>query len=81
MPTIDCGNEECGDRGDEICGHEIDVELKKLERESNGSSGSHTTFYTYTGTVMCPVCGYENEVEYITDEDNETGEIYSCERA
>ncbi|EMJ7519433.1 hypothetical protein QPK77_08125 [Providencia rettgeri] len=75
MPTIECNNDE------PECGCEIDVDLKTLECESNGSSGSHTTSYTYTGTVICPECEYENEVEFITEELDDTREILSCESA
>lgn len=61
------------------CSNEIDVDLSALECESNGSSGSHTTSYTYTGTVTCDECGAETEVTIVTDEENDTGEILSKE--
>lgn len=72
MPSIDCNNEECG--------IEFEFELSQLEKESNGSSGSHTTSYTYDGEVHCPECGQGQEVEYTTDESDETGDIFSIER-
>lgn len=67
MPSVDCNNEKCG--------IEFDVDLNMLEKESNGSSGTHTTSYTYTGTVQCPKCQYANEVSFLTDELNDTDEI------
>lgn len=72
MPSIECDNEECGT--------EIDVELSKLHCESNGSSGNHTTSYTYTGVVVCPECEHSHDVEYLTDESDETEDIFSIER-
>lgn len=73
MPAIDCGNDDCG------C--EIDVELSTLNSENNGSSGTHTTWYTYTGSVTCPECEYENEVTFTVDVLDDTGEVLTCERA
>lgn len=69
MPSIDCSN----------CETEFDVDLSLLERESNGSSGNHTSSFTYTGAARCPHCQYENEVSFLTDELDDTGEILSIE--
>ncbi len=65
--SIECNNENCGT--------EIEVDLNTLECTSNGSSGSHTTSYTYEGSVTCPECGTEHEVCIHTDEVDDTGEI------
>ncbi|CAA2950567.1 Uncharacterised protein [Enterobacter cloacae] len=72
MPSIECSNEECG--------IEFDVVLAQLDKESNGTSGNHTTSYTYTGEVKCPECECSQDVEYITDELDDTGEILTIER-
>lgn len=72
MPSIECSNEECG--------IEFDFDLAQLDKESNGTSGNHTTSYTYTGEVKCPECKCGQDVEYITDELNDTGEILTIER-
>jgi len=71
MPSIECINEECG--------IEFNFDLAQLDKESNGSSGSHTTSYTYTGEVKCPECGCDQDVECITDELDDTGEILTIE--
>ncbi len=72
MPSIKCSNEKCG--------IEFDVVLAQLDKESNGSSGNHTTSYTYTGEVKCPECECSQNVGYITDELDDTGEILTIER-
>lgn len=59
------------------CDNELEINLSDLECESNGSSGTHTSSYTYEGSITCPKCGEENEVVIDTDEDNDTGEILS----
>ena len=63
---IECTHEDCG--------ISFEIDLNELEQESNGSSGSHTTSYTYEGTVSCPE-NHEQEVCIITDEVDDTGEI------
>jgi hypothetical protein len=68
---MNCSNPECE--------YDIEVDLNLLECESNGSSGSHTTSYTYTGTVICPECEHDTEVTIDTDECDDTGEILSIE--
>jgi hypothetical protein len=68
---MNCSNPECE--------HDIDVDLSLLDAESNGSSGSHTTSFTYTGTVTCPECEHDTEVTIDTDECDDTGEILSIE--
>jgi len=67
MPTTECTNEECM--------REFEYDLNDLDRESNGSSGTHTTSYTYSGAVECPHCETYNELEFETDEVDDTGEI------
>lgn len=66
---MECQNEECGE--------ELNIDFSSLDCESNGSSGSHTTSYTYTGVVTCEACGEENEVTIDTDEVDDTDEILS----
>ncbi|MER0369787.1 hypothetical protein ABRZ72_20230 [Vibrio vulnificus] len=66
---MECQNEECGE--------ELNIDFSSLDRESNGSSGSHTTSYTYTGIVTCEACGAENEVTIDTDEVDDTDETLS----
>jgi len=68
---IDCSNENCE--------NELDIDLNSLECESNGSSGSHTTSYTYTGIVVCPDCSAEIDVIIDTDECDDTEDILSYE--
>lgn len=67
MASTTCDNEECG--------IEFEFDLNTLECESNGSSGTHTTSYTYSGEVTCPECGSSKEVSVDTDELDDTGEI------
>lgn len=57
---MECENEECG--------QELNIDYSYLDCENNGSSGNHTTSYTYTGIVTCDACGTENEVTIDTDE-------------
>jgi len=68
---IDCSNESCE--------NELDIDLNSLECESNGSSGSHTTSYTYTGVVVCHDCSTELDVIINTDECDDTRDILSYE--
>lgn len=63
----------------ETCMNELKVNLSTLDRESNGSSGTHTTSYTYTGVITCDDCQTENEVTVDTDEVDDTGEIVSMD--
>lgn len=42
---------------------------------SNGSSGSHTTSYTYSVNFICWRCKHENNVTIHTDEVDDTGEV------
>ncbi|OZS41836.1 hypothetical protein [Photobacterium sanguinicancri] len=59
----------------EACLQEIDIDLSLLDCESNGSSGNHTTSYTYTGVITCDNCQIEHEVTINTDEVDDTGEV------
>jgi len=61
------------------CTHEPQIDLSSLDCESNGSSGNHTTSYTYTGFIVCDKCKTECEVTVITDELDDTGEVLSIE--
>ena len=63
----------------EKCGFELDIDLNSLEYENNGSSGNHTTSFTYYGTLSCSNCSYDNEVTIDTDECDDTGEILIIE--
>lgn len=63
----------------EQCDQELNINYSSLDCESNGSSGTHTTSYTYTGIVTCDACGTKNEVIIDTDEDNDTNEILSAD--
>ncbi len=67
----------CGNSG---CDNVITFSLGQLHREGNGSSGSHTSSFTYSGKITCSRCNYENEVEYLTDEVDDTNEILSVRR-
>lgn len=44
---------------------------------NNGSSGSHTTSFTYTARFTCWRCKHENDVTIHTDESTETDEVLS----
>ncbi len=59
----------------ETCAQELDIDLRSLNCENNGKSGTHTTSYTYTGIVTCDNCQTEHEVTIHTDEVDDTGEV------
>jgi len=58
------------------CGNSFKLDISDLESEST-PSGNHTTQYLVTGTIYCPSCKHEMEIEYIYDELNDTGETLS----
>ncbi len=68
---MQCSNEKCE--------NEFNIDLNSLNCESNGSSGSHTTSYTYTGVVTCQICNTEHDVSINADECDDTDEILSID--
>ena len=60
------------------CRTKFKIDYSTLECENNGASGSHTTSYTYTGTLVCPNCNGENDVSFDIEKVNDTGEILNC---
>jgi len=70
--SIECNNEDCGE--------EFSVDLDMLSKESHGASGNHTTSYSYKGAVQCPDCDHFQEVEFVTDESDETEEKLSINK-
>lgn len=48
-----------------------------VECSNGGSSGSHTTFFTYTANFTCWRCKHENDVTIHNDESTETDEVLS----
>ena len=67
---VTCTNEKCL--------HEITVNEAILESEGN-SSGNHTTQYSLTGTIDCPICKNTMEISYLSDESDDTGEILTTD--
>ncbi len=67
MATTTCDNDKCG--------RSIEFSLGDLDCVSNGSSGTHTTSFTYSGEVTCLACGNVKDVSVDTDEVDDTGEI------
>lgn len=63
----------------ETCINELEIDLSSLDCESNGSSGTHTTSYTYTGLIICDDCQAEHDVIIHTDELDDTGEVLSID--
>ncbi len=59
----------------ETCLNELEIDLSALNCVSNGSSGTHTTSYTYTGLVICGDCQTKHDVIINTDQLDDTGEI------
>lgn len=51
--------------------------IDDVECSNNGSSGSHTTSYTYSAYFTCWRCKHENDVTIHTDESVETDEVLS----
>ncbi|KAF7763115.1 hypothetical protein PUND_b0450 [Pseudoalteromonas undina] len=68
--SIDCPNEDCGAA--------FSVNTDDFESQSE-SSGNHTTQYLETGSVNCPECETEANVEVLSDILNDTGEVLSQE--
>ena len=60
------------------CSKEFKLNIVDLNLETSISE-NHTTQYLATGTIYCPFCKHEMEIEYLFDEVNETGEILSEE--
>jgi len=58
------------------CKIEFQLEINNLSRDSN-RSGNHTTQHLISGTIYCPSCSNEMEIEYLYDELDDTGEILS----
>ncbi|GIU52837.1 hypothetical protein TUM4438_46360 [Shewanella sairae] len=71
MCSVICSNGECQ--------HVITVNLDDLDRESDGFSGTHTTWYRYEGYVACSQCKHVTGVCFVADVDDETDEILSVE--
>lgn len=62
------------------CGKcEAENNVNDVECSSNGSSGTHTTSYTYSAFFICWRCKHENDVTIHTDEDSDTGEVLSSD--
>ncbi|MFA6177928.1 MAG: hypothetical protein WC694_03510 [Candidatus Paceibacterota bacterium] len=68
--TITCTNEKCSKK--------FEVDNTDLEIIPS-PSGNHSTQYLASGTIYCPSCTHEMEIEYLFDEVNDTGEILSEE--
>lgn len=62
------------------CGGMIGVNFDELDRDCNGSSGSHTTSFTYSGDIKCLGCGTDNYVTIETDELDDTDEMLDQQR-
>ena len=77
-----CKNDECNDIDCkcelEECQSSFEIDITDFDVESE-KSGTHTTQYLYTGTNICPECGYEIEISLLRDELDDTGEILSEE--
>ena len=67
---VTCTNEQCQ--------NEFNINNVDLEVESN-KSGTHTTQYSISGTIYCPNCNNEMEINYLSDKLDDTGEILSSE--
>lgn len=67
MTSITCNNSECG--------FEIYISINELERVGFGASGNHTEWIKYNGRVVCPQCKHEQNVEFLVDECDETGDV------
>ena len=77
-----CKNDEC-DKDDctcelEECGCQFVIDITDFNVESE-KSGTHTTQYLYTGSNICPECGYEIEISLLRDELDDTDERLSEE--
>lgn len=59
------------------CDANNNVNDNDVDCSSNGSSGSHTTSYTYSANFTCWRCKRENDVTIHTDEVDDTREVLS----
>lgn len=62
--SVNCPNDECG--------HEINVNTDDFDNQSE-PSGNHTTQYLEEGSVICPKCKCEFNVEVLSDLLDDTG--------
>ena len=67
---ITCKNEKCE--------KDFQLNIEGLSMECS-SSGNHTTQCLATGTINCPFCTNEMEIQYLFDTLDDTGEILSEE--
>lgn len=58
------------------CGKcDVGNNVNNVKCRSNGSSGNHTTSYTYSAKFVCWRCKHENNVTIDTNEVDDTGEV------
>lgn len=53
----------------------IKNKIDDVKCKNNGSSGHHTTSYTYSANFICWRCKRENNATIFTDELDDTGEV------
>lgn len=63
----------------ENCDFDLEIDITQLDIEESETSGNHTTQYSGSGTMMCPECNTENEIDATWDVLNDTDEILSID--